>query len=308
MNRFTIKTDNMVVPASQLDNILVKKGKNIEYNLHSFYDGKVIKNFPQLYSEIVEKTKNKFYETIDHLPFSMKNNETTFCYLSLDNSVRANKEGYALKNRLDNICNLIKNFIEECNNSCIIFFSESCRPSFDGDNFIDRKNEVTWYQIRLQIVEKCGLYYLGESANNDNPNNMSFGISGFCTNDLIKKVTHVLPKRILNEGTGSGALGIKVNNCDPVWGIHFPIDFRNKGCENLGAKTMYNLCELMKQYGDDTCAIGDFNTIVGNPMDSINNALDNSIQFIFKDIITFFGAHYDQVIPNANETWTPLID
>lgn len=307
MSKYVVKNTDTFVPASELDNVLSKAGKKINYRLHSIYDGKVIEDFPKLYKEVIEKTISKVYETIDHLPISIKCNGINYGYISLDNSVRANEEGFALKNRLNKVCELVAAFISQCEGSCIIFFSESCRPSFDTADIINRPNEMTWYQIREKICAACNLYYLGESANNDHVNNMSFGISAFCTDDYKSLVTHVLPKRILNEGIGSGILGICVNNSDPVWGINFPLDFKSVGSENLGAKAMCNLCEIMKAYGDHTCAFGDFNTVVGNIFDAVNGAIPDSMQFNLHDCITFFGAHYDRVNIRPGEQLTSLI-
>jgi len=106
-----------------------------------------------------------------------------FLYVSLDNSVRANINGHPLKDHLPEFCDVITTFIIECGGECVIFFSESCRPSFDGGNLNDKKNEMSWFKIRQSIEKQCGLYYLGECTNNDDPCCMAFGVSAFCTTD-----------------------------------------------------------------------------------------------------------------------------
>lgn len=167
---------------------------------------------------------------------------------------------------------------------------------------------MTWFEIREELSEKGKLFYLGESANNE-ACGMVFDVSAFCTNDYRKLVRSVLPRKILSEGFGSGAIDIKCTNGNCIWGVHFPLDFRFKGSNNLGAKTMKNLCTLMKSIGK-SCVFGHFNTIPGCIIDSIKNAIDDEFSFIIDDgKPTFFGSYCDEVHISSDEedNWTQLI-
>lgn len=309
MSTYIVKNEDLVVPASPLDNILTKQGITVEYNFHSVYDGTIIddSNRSNFYSKVIENTIAKKYEHTDHLFISMKIKGIHYGYVSLDNSVRANQFGSALKNRLSTLCEAIIGFIRECNNSCVIFFSESCRPSFDGNDLSNRINEMTWFEIREHISDKCNLYYLGESANNEDSNNMAFGVSAFCTNNCRPLIHSVLPKRILNIGFGSGTIGIKMKNGDTIWGIHFPLDFRMEGEDNLGAKTMKGLCALMKTCLGDSYAFGNFVTIPGKIERAVGDAIDDDMSFAVAKQLTFFGSYYDTVRITSEDDWTPFV-
>lgn len=298
------ETGTFVVPASDLDNILTLKNFPIEYySIHSPIDGSVITS--SFYDQIVSLTKAKQYTTTDHTPIVIKFGDLFYIYLSLDNSVRANSYGFPLKNRLGKLCDLIKRIIKEIGSECIIFFSESCRPSFDGSNINDRKNEMTWFEMREFIETNCALSYLGESTNNDDLSGMSFGVSAFCTITYKSHIHTILPRKILTEGFGSGAIGVKTKNGNCVWGIHFPLDFKSKGTDNLGAKTMVNLCTMMKTMGN-CCAFGDFNTIPGHIADTIKASIDPELEFVVHDENpTFFGSFYDEV-NISDRIWYPL--
>lgn len=298
------ETGDFVVPASCLDNILTLKSFPVEsYAIHSLIDGKPMTD--SFNDQIVALTKAKTYTTTDHCPIVMKIGGINYVYVSLDNSVRANGCGHPLKNRLPSLCELVRNLITEIEGECIIFFSESCRPSFDGSNIANRINEMTWFEIRTQIEIQCSLYYLGESTNNDDLSGMSFGVSAFCTGLIKPHIHSILPRKILTEGFGSGAVGVKTKNGNCVWGIHFPLDFKSKGADNLGAKAMVNLCSMMKSMGN-CCAFGDFNTIPGFIADTIKASIDSEFKFVIvDDKPTFFGSFYDEV-PVGDRSWYPL--
>ena len=303
-----INSDGSVVPASPLDNILSYSSyENIKYDFHSLLTGQKLtkSNITDFYKNIVENVNNKQYPTTDHLPLSVDVNGVKMCYVSLDNSVRANINGFPLKNRLSSLCQMVRNMIFNCGSECIIFFSESCRPSFDGGNLNDRKNEMSWFKIREFISDNSDLYYLGECSNNEASNNMAFGVSAFCTQGIKSSIENVLPRRILTEGVGSGALGIQLTSGKIVWGINFPIDLKSIGDENLGAKAMMGLCKLMESHKRSYCAIGDFNTIPGQIRQSITQAIVPNMKFVVEYQITFFGSFYDTV--KTEDRWTQLI-
>ena len=304
----TINEDGSVVPASPLDNILAfQSNENLKYDFHSLLTGcKLTKsNITDFYQDLTKNVNHKKYPTTDHLPFSIDVDGVKICYVSLDNSVRANINGFPLKNRLIDLCAMIRKMISECGGECVVFFSESCRPSFDGGDLNDRRNEMSWFKIREFISDQCNLYYLGECSNNEDTNNMAFGVSAFCTGGTKGKIDNVLPRRILTEGFGSGAIGIKLTNGQIVWGIHFPLDFKSVGAENLGAKAMIGLCKLMESQKGSYCAIGDFNTIPGKIQNSITEVIPPNMKFQVKNEMTFFAPFYDTIKPK--DKWALLI-
>lgn len=298
--------DGSVVPSGTLDNVLANKNNNIQVKLHSLLTGKKItnKNRLEFIKQIQRLIEDQIYITTDHLFIHVKIGEYTFLYVSLDNSVRANGKGFPLYKRINDLCEVVRKFIAECGDKCVIFFSESCRPSFDGNDINNRINEVSWFQLRLTIEKECKLNYLGECTNNDSINGMSFGVSAFCTADFNQYIHSVLPRRILTEGNGSSAMGIKLLTGEIVWGIHFPLDFKGKDQENLGAKAMKGLCNLMDEYSGSVCALGDFNTIPGHIELSIKATISANREFIIKDEPTFFGAFYDTV--KNDQEWVLL--
>lgn len=295
-----------IVPASPLDNVLAFKvaGKQIVVKYYSFLDGRelTLEKRPAFNKTVQNLIEKKLFPTTDHLFVCVTVGEYVFLYVSLDNSRRSNSNGFPLMKRLNELCRVVKNAIEECGNKCVIFFSESSRPSFEGNDFNNRINEVTWFQIRRIIENSCGLEYLGECQNNDDP--MSFGVSAFCTPNFVANIHTVLPRRIWTEECGSGAVGIKLNTGGIIWGIHFPLDFKGIGPNNQGAKAMTGLCKVLDSYIGSVCAIGDFNTIPGNIDESIRKVIPDNKEFLVKNEITFFGSFYDTV-PNTGE-WTLL--
>jgi hypothetical protein len=275
--------------ASPLDWFLVLKESEIKPSFHSFLDGSEVtkENQKQFVDKVKENIASKQYPTTDHLFIRTKINGVNFLCVSLDNSARANENKSPLIDRLDAILKVVK--------KCILFddvicFSEACRGSFNANG-----KQIPWFLIRDRICRKLGVIFLGESTNNDNPNGMSFGIAAFATSSAYLLISQVIPTRILREGYGSGCLGIKCGDT-LIWFIHFPLDFKNQGKENLGAITMRNLISLMKET-NSTIAIGDFNTISGNVMSSISEEIPEDFEMRNGGFQTYYGAWFDR-IPN----------
>ena len=223
-----------------------------------------------------------------------------FLYVSLDNSVRSNKAGHPLYTRLDAICNVVTTIIEK-NQEVVVFFSESCRPSFLLDANDMKQNVVSWLDMRKTICKLCGLTFLAEKRNNEDPSGMSFGVSAF---ERCSKIDTYFSRNILSEGFGSVALGVKLNTGSICWGIHFPLDFRGQASDNLGYKAMVGLQNVFEEYNGSYCALGDFNTIAGNIENAILNALKPSFELIGGDVYTFFGGYYDTI---QEQNWEPLL-
>lgn len=222
-----------IVPVSGLDNILkYNTVDNINYKFYSFLSGEVLRDEDRLkfYEQIKLNIKNKTYPTIDHLPIHIQFNNYNIIYISLDNSFGSNICGFPLKDRLPNICFMVNNIIDNCENGCIVFFSESCRSSFDGKKN-NRKNEVKWFKMKNYICKMCDLYYLTECASGDDPD--SFGISAFCTKNYMDNVDDIIKSRICTKVHGSATVGIKFITGEIVWAIHFPVDFRSKERKTL---------------------------------------------------------------------------
>lgn len=204
-------------------------------------------NKNNFYDQVKNNIKEKIYPTTDHLITVLKitfsnGDLVIFIYVSLDNSIRANKNGHPLFKRLDNICGLINKVIKSCSEKCVVFFSEACRNSYEMENDVVLKT-VSWLSIRKYIMKKCNLEFVAEKRNNDGKTNLSFGGTCLCTSNMIQefesdienssKISEYYTVSTLDKEFGSVAIGVKV--CDKIiWAIHFPIDFRNKGEENLG--------------------------------------------------------------------------
>lgn len=295
------------VPTSTLDHLLVPKGSSLTPKYLSFLDGSEVtkKNLHTFVDQVVKMIQKKSYLTIDHLVTKVLVDDITFLYLSLDNSVRANKEGFSLYKRLDAICNLIKVCLTE---KTVIFFSEACRSSFDGGDINNKVNEHSWFQLRRQISSTLGLTFLGECTNNEDTNGMSFGIAAFSTDAAMPLIHSVLPKRILKEGNGSGAVGTKLMDGSIVWGVHFPLDFKGQHFDNLGAKAMRGLIEIMQNTKGSVCAMGDFNSLPGKISWAIIDAIGDGFELRNNGHETFFGAFYDTVVPKEGEIWIPLFE
>jgi len=299
--------ENGYVPCSPLDHVLAFKGDNIKIRFFSVLDGTEInkENLPHLCAEVKDLISNKKYPTTDHLFISTEINDTVFLYVSLDNSVRANINGFPLYKRIDKLCEVVHNCISSFGSekNCVVFFSESCRSSFDGSDINNKINEMSWFKLRQKICHCCELEYLGECSNNDDSSCMSFGVSAFCTKKSTSCIDGVIPCRILTEGFGSGALGIKLISGEIIWGIHFPLDFKNTGPDNLGAKAMAGLVKVLTTYRGSILAMGDFNTIPGKIMQYILQAVPDNMELLSWNFPTFFGAFYDKVQPRDNEEW-----
>lgn len=295
--------DDSVVPASSLDNILTYSDNQLECQLHSFFTGNLLENLEEFYDELKEKINNKIYRTTDHLFLSTTINDCSYLYVTLDNSIRSNVNDHPLKDRIVELCYTVKNAISSLNNKCVILFSESCRPSFDG-GVDDRTNEMSWFQIRNLIENLLRVYYLGECSNNEDPNGMAFGVSAFCTEKTKHLISNIYPRRLTTVGYGSGCIGIRMKTGEVVWGIHFPLDFKNKGTENMGAIVMTELCKTMDDYKGSVCAIGNFNTIRGQIKDTIVNSVAPDKKFILHDELTFFGSYFDTI--KTDEEWVLL--
>jgi hypothetical protein len=296
-NKAVLITDKSIVPASALDNVFKFNTFNdFKVTLYDFLKGEKItpENKMEFYKLVVDNAINNRYPTTDHLITCVQIQGINFLYVSLDNSVRSNSNGHPLNTRIDNLCKVVRNIMKSLDNKCIVFFSESCRPSFLGTR--EKKENVTfWLDIRNIISKTCGLNFLIEKRNNDDQSDMSFGVSAFYTDAVCQYIETYFVKSILNVGFGSAATGIKIKTGEIIWGIHFPLDFKKEGENNSAYATMVNLQNLMKEYKGSVCAIGDFNTIEGMIYQSIESAITNDFEFVLKGDLTFFGSYFDTI-------------
>lgn len=306
MNFAIKKFNSTVIPASPLDHVLLYNNPDIKVTFIDFLEGEILtdENKRSFYQKIVDNVDDEVYPTTDHLITCIECDGIYFLYVSLDNSVRSNINLCPLYTRLSAICKLVSKIMESLNNRCIVFFSESCRPSFLG-GMNQKENLVSWLKMRRIISTECNLEFITEERNNNDQSSMSFGISVFCHPNCVDLIDTYFVKNILNEGFGSAAVGIKTATGKIIWGIHFPLDFKNSGADNLGHKTMVNLQELMKSYDGSICAFGDFNTIPGKIYESIKQAITPDFRFDDENTITFFGSYYD-TIPLVEE-WDMLL-
>jgi hypothetical protein len=140
--------------------------------------------------------------------------------------------------------------------------SESGCSSFYG-NIGERRDEISWLEMRNVISEITGLKFFIEKCNNDVNSCMSFAVSAWISpgaEDIISKY-HV--QNILPAGFGSGMVGMCLKSGETVWGLHFPLDFKGDGEKNNNYIAMVELQKVMKAYPGSICAMGDFNTIPG---------------------------------------------
>ena len=256
---------------------------------------------------LVDNAQNGLYPTTDHLITCVKINGVHFLYVSLDNSVRANMNNHPLYMRLVTICEVVDKIIRSLDDKCIVFFSESCRPSFNGGMDV-KENLTSWLSMRRIISKICKLNFLIEKRNNDDYSDMLFGISVFYTNEVESVIQTYFCRSILSEGFGSVTVGIKMVTSEIIWGIHFPLDFKGYGKDNMGYKTMINLQELMNEFKGSVCAFGDFNTIPGAITNAINQAILSNFEFVFENELTFFGSFYDTIPIKNDEIWTSILE
>ena len=180
-----IYENGTLIPASPLDNILCYKNTEtpVVWSLHSFFDGQAIteEKLPEFLTEARKNVADRKYTTTDHLFIHAKFGEDlrtrdrgtcpqledTVAYVSFDSSVRANINGAPLKARLVGLCHAIKKFITCCGGECIIFFSESCRSSFDGADIDKRVNEISnfyYCPLRSNPCIKASLFFVNQLA------------------------------------------------------------------------------------------------------------------------------------------------
>lgn len=306
-----------MVPISALDNFLIQKDfKDYECEFYNILDGTKLNtrsNIWNFFKKITGLAKEKKYLTTDHLIYSICIDSVKFLYVSLDNSVRANSNSHSLaNNRLENLMNVVSNIIkQDIQTKWVVFFSESCRPSFDGD-MQNKSNEVSWLQMRELIHNITGLDFLTEKRNNEDYQAMSFGISVWTNMQNLSDIPDQVQiqtyysAELLDRGFGSVAVGIRLKTNKIVWGVHFPLDFKNISqniSENYGVITMKNLLKLMNSYPNSVCAFGDMNLIPGDISREIRNVVltynDNALQqyklLLDDDTYTFFGAYYDTI-------------
>lgn len=286
-----------VGPVSSLDNILAFKEANIEnYSLLNVIDGSVLTNDNriEMHNKLIKLVDDKKYFTIDHTPVEVKlENGITYIYISLDNSARSNMSGHPLKNRLPAICELINNIIKNTNGKCVLFFSEACRPSFDG-HVNERKNEVPWFEMRNIICKQCNLQFIGEKRNNDDNSGMSFGLAAFCTMECASHIQDYFGVLLTTKSFGSVALGVKVKSGEIVWAVHFPLNFKEP---MINYEVAIELMKIMETYKGSVFAFGDFNSFDAFA-DALMKAVDENPKFnlLINEGLTFYPSYYDTIL------------
>ena len=287
-----------VGPVSSLDNILALSEACIEkYSLLNMLDGSVLtdENRIQMHDNLIKLVKDKKYLTVDHTPIKVEHkNGITYIYISLDNSARSNMTGHPLKDRLPAICELINKIIADTTGKCVLFFSEACRPSFDG-HVKERKNEVSWFEMRNFICAQCNLQFIGEKRNNDDNSGMSFGLASFCTVECSCYIQDYFGVLLTTKSFGSVALGVKVKSGEIIWAVHFPLNFKEP---TINYEVAVELMKVMKNYKGSEFALGDYNSFDAFA-EALLKAVDENPEFelLIKKLPTFYPSHYD-AIPN----------
>jgi len=216
MPTYCYEQNGSIVPVSALDNFLIMKDfNNYKITFYSIFDGTELNtkiSIDTFYSKVIENSNKNIYETTDHLIYSILIDGVNFLYVSLDNSVRSNMNKLPLAHtRLENLMKVVSNIINKLD-KCVVFFSESCRPSFYG-NINERQDERSWVFMRETIQNNTGLYFLTEKRNNEDSSGLSFGISVWYNHHakICLSVSNYFNLSILDKGFGSVAIGVKLS-------------------------------------------------------------------------------------------------
>lgn len=312
-SNFYITSSLGAVPVSCLDRALIK-GNSVIVKYISFLDGTYITrdNWKVFAAQVQQNISDKFYPTTDHLFIEIEvdtvNGVFTFLYVSLDNSIRSNINGHRLSRRLAKLLEVVKKCIKP---NTFLFFSEACRPSFDGGDIVNRVDEELWTSMIPKIEDILGLNHCIDSSNNDDACGMAFGVSMFCTNSCVKYIKKYEARRILESQpgtTGSGCVIVSLVSGEIGIGVHFPLDFKNKGEDNFNHKAMIGLCKMMDEYPENVFAFGDFNTIPGYIFDSMLAAIPEHYTLTDGGVPSFYGSFYDVVTPRQDEVWIKIIE
>jgi hypothetical protein len=255
------------------------------------------------YELALENTRSSKYETTDHAPIEIEVDGMRYLYVSLDNSVRANMNGFPLvaSNRLQNICEMINTI-----NPDVVFFSEACRKSFEG-TMQEQKNIVHWFEMRQIISWITGMVHCCECANNFDENEMSFGVAVFAKQTALLNIKSVqgcnfLPMDISNECFGSGAVIVTTKNNTTVVGVHFPLDFKRERENNNNGRAMKALINLLDKY-PKAYAFGDMNVIKGNIQNSMDIVLRDNLWKLSDPYYTYIGSFYDYAMDIKDQTY-----
>ena len=100
-------TEGLIVPISSLDHVLYK-GKKPDVTYYCPISGNIFTN--DSIKLLCEQVKEKKYTGTDHTPFSFIVDSVKIAYVSLDNSVKSNSQGFGLvkSDRLRQICEIVK--------------------------------------------------------------------------------------------------------------------------------------------------------------------------------------------------------
>ena len=280
----------------------------------SYYNpvnGKLIENYDAFVEALelaVDRNDNSSYETTDHAIQAITFKGIRVVLFPRDNSDRSNKAGNPAKDRFEGEMRVLNAVIAQSDLPTFVIMTECCRPSCNGPNFEEDPETKYWVGDMIeQIEDATGMIQIGSAANN--ADEMSFGVTCWVTKETRRLVRHVSVEPILTEKFGSHVLIIKLKDGTTFGGVHFPLDFRGDGLENLNAKTLIGLIAAMKKY-DVKFVVGDFNHVGGtNIIDAMELVLAENPDFMFatqlKDIlsgylppVTFYGSHIDTLHPS----------
>jgi hypothetical protein len=286
------KNEDTYVPAARLDNVLVKiqgdasSQELVTFELRSCDDGTVIDDRQQFYIDIISRNKLAEYPATDHCPIILTVGGFKFAHISLDNSMRSATAGHGLCTRLVGIMRVVENIDAD-----VVFFSKACRKLFTS-------NGMPWVHCRRFIENTGKLHFIGEHADDYDISGMAFGIAAFAKQRFIDHgYDCIIPAKLIPDGFGSAALGIRLSDKSIIWAVHMPLDFAPICESNKNIRAMNSLCKLMDDtsMGNSICAFGDFNTIPDHtdiPMTDV--ATSYGYRFLNNEL-TFFGSYYDTV-------------
>lgn len=293
--------DGKYVPSSCLDHVLTfddDEHSSYKPEYFSFFDGSKIttENIHIFRSKVREYIDAGIFQPTDHLITRVKVGDIYFVFVSLANTTRDCLKGFPLHKRIEELKYAISNVIK--NKKCIVFFSESCRGSFEGTREL-KTFEVSWNELQKVLGQNpTNLIYLTECTDSDEPRPM--GVSVFCTASVVVSIKDLHCKRMGKNCCGS--IGVELEDGSVVWGIHSNIDF-SPVSENKQYETAKEIVRTLQSHKGSIFAMGDFNTIPGNPENSVLKAIPENMILKNSKFQTFYGAFYDTVTPSDNEVW-----
>lgn len=307
------------IPLDNLDGIVIQPEFNHEIKIKKFsvLDGSEIIDENEELLKLRKNIDNEYYHSTDHffilltiiikkskfnlLTSEYHDQEINHLFVSLDNSVRSNINNEPLFLRIGNICNALKNVLRQIDN-CMIYFSESYRPSFMGKDLNTSQQIVRWAEIKRILEKKLKINFIEGRKNNDGE--LSFGITAFSFGNNIGLTDH-FSIGLNKTKFGSACIVVEYHGIRVIF-IHFPLDFINENEKNENYITACELFDIMDYY-KCSVAFGDFNLVPGNPKNGFMRAIEEKNKKLIPiDGNTFCGSYFDFAFVSNIDNWEEI--